>query len=99
MSLTTYVVLAIEHDPDTTPELWDWEALGDHPGRIDLLAHAQTATSDENGLSEQVRSRWEAEWLALALEAPLCLRCGSSRDNPDPTCSLCFRRSRVNTTP
>lgn len=93
--LTTFVVLAIEHDPDTLPALWNWQTIADHPGRVDLLAHAQALTNTENGLPDQVRARWEAEWLALALEAPLCLRCNSTRCNPDPTCSLCFRRKEL----
>lgn len=95
MSLTTFVVLAVEHDPDTLPALWNWQQLADHPGRVALLAHAQALTNAENGLSDQVRARWEAEWLALALEAPRCLRCDSTRSEPDLTCSLCFRRKEL----
>ncbi|MFD7161613.1 hypothetical protein ACFV9C_44010 [Kribbella sp. NPDC059898] len=93
MSYTTYVVLAIDHGPETTPHLWDWQVLGDHPDRIEVLTHAQVLNSEGVGLSEQVRDRWQAEWLMLALEQPLCLRCGATREEPDRECSLCFRRS------
>lgn len=93
MSYTTYVVLAIDHDPDTMPHRWDWQVMGDHPGRIAVLAHAKVLSTEDNKLAEQVRERWEAEWLTLLLEAARCPRCDASRDNPDLECSLCFRRS------
>lgn len=44
--LTTFVLLAIDHDPATRPDTWDWAALCDHPEPVGVVASA-TVTDDE----------------------------------------------------
>ena len=37
---TTFILLAIDHDPAIRPELWDWAALADHPDPGGVVAAA-----------------------------------------------------------
>jgi hypothetical protein len=95
MTLTTYILLAIEHEGTESPHLWEWDSKFDARGTIKLLSHGQASVDDIDALTEAVRTAWMASWLKICLTADYCPRCQSPVDSPDPTCSLCFRRSRA----
>lgn len=96
MSVTTFLLVAVEHDPDTYPELWDWTAFIDHTKPIALIAHGRAATAAFPAeMVDQVRHCWGVEWQTLALTAPICIRCEATPDDPTRDCSLCFRRMRA----
>lgn len=51
---TTFVLLAIDHDPATRPDTWDWAALADDPEPVGVVA---SATVDDDVAGDRVAAR------------------------------------------
>ena len=54
---TTFILLAIDHDPAAQPELWDWAALADHPDPVGVVA---AATVDDEAAGDLLAARGRA---------------------------------------
>ena len=62
---TTFVLLAIDHDPQVHPEDWNWSLLVDHPDPVGVVAHA---LAEDEPTGELLAARGRA-----ARESPVAL--------------------------